>query len=357
MNSTQAKNPLATSAAPIGLRGLAGAALRLSIIAVTVSGILSLFAGEFWLSDLMANLRLQLVIAGAVLLLITVAGRQWKSCAVQALLIVLHLVWIMAPPERARFTSDTPTLTVTAVNVYIRNQEYDRITETLRATESDVIMVTELMPPLHEHLQNALQDSHPHVAAEPYLGAFGVAIYSRYPLTDTQLIGARFRGSSLLATVNAGGQRYRIAAVHPVSPMTPARFELRNEHLQALSHAIRSTEQDAPDIPLITMGDFNLTPWSPHFESFQRDSGLQHVASGSGVEPTWYARGLASFPVGLVLDHCFVSPNLKCVSHRIGPSVASDHLPITVQLAHVSSAQQAAEASQSAAVSSDSGIR
>lgn len=330
-----------TVAEPGQLRRLADAGLRWCVIGVPLAGLLTLFAGDFWLSELLANLRLQLMIAGGVLLIVTALVRQWKLCGVQALMIIMHLTWLSAPEARATVTSDTPSLTVTAVNVYLHNREFDRIATMLRETDADVIMVTELTPKLHGFLENALADTHPHVAAQPALGAFGVAIYSRHPLSDSELIGAPRAGSTLLATVDTGEQAYRVAAVHPVSPMTPSRFTLRNDHLDALSRAVRITERDDPDLPLITMGDFNLTPWSPHFRRFQRTSGLQHVVTGSGVEPTWYARGLTAFPVGLVLDHCLVSPGLSCVSHRIGPSVASDHLPITVQLSYDADGRQA----------------
>ena len=161
-----------------------------------------------------------------------------------------------------------------------------------------------------------------------------MGIFARYPLTDIELIGSATTGASLLATVNMNDHRFRIAAVHSISPMTPGTFRLRNHHLRALSDAVQAGGQQRPEIPFIVTGDFNLTPWSPHFTEFQQSSGLVHVAQDSGVEPTWYARGRTLFPLGLVLDHCMVSPQLNCVSRQIGPSVASDHLPLTVRLSN-----------------------
>ncbi len=315
-------------------RRLATAGTRIVLVAIPAAGLLTWFAGGFWLSDLLANLRLQLVMAGAAAVLFSVAARHWKMLIVQALFVGLHLPWLMNPPTPAAMTPhEESTLTVTSVNAFIHNREYERVAAVLAASSSDIIAVTELTRPLYEQLQETLGTTHPFVAAEPDLGAFGAAIFSRYPLSDAKLLGRAPAGTTLLATAQAGDRQYRIAAVHPISPMSPGRFHQRNEHLQTLSREITELRQSDPNVSVVVAGDFNLTPWSPHFPQFLEQSGLQHVADGAGIEPTWYAQGVTTFPAGLVLDHCFVTPDLTCVSHRVGPSVASDHLPVTVQLA------------------------
>ena len=308
------------------------AANRLLQIGVPAAGLLTLLAGFFWIADLLANLRMQLVVAGVVGSAVALFLKQWKTVAAHVLMLSIHASWVVLPPPRAEVTAGLADITVTALNAYIDNDQHELIAVCLRDLSADVIAVTELSPDLCEYLTVTFADSHPYVAAKPHAGTFGAGIFSKYPLLDIDIIGAETTGRSLLATVRKHDQNYRVAAVHPYSPMTPGHFELRNQHLDALSRAIQTGHERQPETPFIVTGDFNSTPWSPRFSAFQRASGLRHVAEGSGVVPTWYAFGLPVFPVGLVLDHCMVSPQLSYVSYGIGPSVDSDHLPLTVGL-------------------------
>lgn len=331
MNSTTS-DQTPTHSRLAGLRRLAIAGANIFVVGVPVAGLLTVLANSFWISELLANLRLQLVIAGVAAMAIAVAMRRWKMLVIQLVVMVLHMSWVVSVPVRADQLDAPVDLSVTSVNVYINNREYDRIVDVLERCDADVFSVTELTPPLYKRLLVEFEDSYPHVVAEPNLGAFGVAMFSKYPLSNRELIGGARIGSTLLATVTKGHQQFRLAASHPVSPMTPARFKQRNEHLDALSEAVREEGHQSAEVPVVVMGDFNMTPWSPHFRRFQTLSGLRHVESGSGIRPTWYARGVTTFPMGLALDHCLVSSNLTWVSHQIGPALGSDHLPIVVKL-------------------------
>ena len=301
-------------------------------IAVPAAGLLTLLAEIFWIADLVANLRTQLIIAGVVVTVVALLRKQWKNVLVQLLMLSLHISWVILPPHRAQVDAGVADITVTSVNAHIYNDQHAIIAARLSDLSADVITVTELSPSLYEHLMVVFATSHPFVAAQARSGPFGVGIFSKYPLSDIEMIGTDTTGRSLLVTVRQRDQNYRVMAVHPFSPMTPGRFNLRNQHFGALSDAVQAVHQKQPQMPCIVIGDFNFTPWSPYFLGFQRTSGLRHVAQGSGVTPTWYAWGQAMFPLGLVLDHCMVSPGLACISCSIGPSVGSDHLPLTVQL-------------------------
>ncbi len=301
-------------------------------VGVLAAGLLTLLACVSWIADLLANLRMQLVVAGVVATAVALLSKQWKTLLVQLLLLSLHTSWIILPARRAEVGVGLADITVTSINAYIHNDQHAMIAARLSDLSADVITVTELSPALYEQLMVVFATSHPFAAAQPQSGSFGVGIFSKYPLSDIAMIGTDTTGKSLLATVQLRDQNYRVVAVHPYSPMTPWRFDLRNQHFKALSQAVQTVHQRQPETLCIVMGDFNSTPWSPHFRRFQRASGLYHVAQGSGVTPTWYAPGPTMFPFGLVLDHCMVSPRLACISCCIGPSVGSDHLPLTVQL-------------------------
>ncbi len=82
-------------------------------------------------------------------------------------------------------------------------------------------------------------------------------------------------------------------------------------------------------LPLIALGDFNITPYSPHFRQLLVDGNLRSAAEGFGWQPTW-----PTFlpPAGIQIDHAFVSPKVAVQGFRRGASDGSDHRPIVIDL-------------------------
>jgi endonuclease/exonuclease/phosphatase (EEP) superfamily protein YafD len=81
---------------------------------------------------------------------------------------------------------------------------------------------------------------------------------------------------------------------------------------------------------VLVAGDFNLTPWSPHFTRFIEQTGLSDCALGHGLLATWPSQVL---PVRIRIDHCFASRQWRVRNVDVGPKLGSDHLPMTVDLA------------------------
>jgi len=315
----------------VSAKGLLSVLLELGSLSVLVAGAATFLARSNWIADLAANLRVQLVIAGCGAMIVAAVAKRYKWMALQSMMICVHLPWLLDVPLRAeRGTGSALSLTVTAVNVYINNRDHDRIATVLSEAQADIIAVFEINETLFDHLQNELAGSHPYIEARPLPHPFGVVVFSRYPLSDVNTVGLDSTGGSILVTVDINGHPYRIAAVHPTSPMSARNFEGRHDHLAQVQTDITEWQQEHPDEAVVMIGDFNLTPWSPHFVDLLETTGLQHVAEGTGMEPSWYA--LPVFPFGLALDHCLINDRLKLESYHFGPSVHSDHRVLTVEL-------------------------
>ncbi len=76
-----------------------------------------------------------------------------------------------------------------------------------------------------------------------------------------------------------------------------------------------------PTLPVILVGDLNLTPWSPHLATFEQASHLRRAVTGWNLTPTWYR--FPAFPFGLVLDHALISEHLICNRHQVGSDMGS----------------------------------
>jgi endonuclease/exonuclease/phosphatase (EEP) superfamily protein YafD len=81
--------------------------------------------------------------------------------------------------------------------------------------------------------------------------------------------------------------------------------------------------------PLLVVGDFNLTPFSPRFANFLDAAGLRDALAGRGPSITWPSY----FPLlGIAIDHCLLGPDWDSIAHRRQPNYGSDHYAIVVDL-------------------------
>ena len=71
------------------------------------------------------------------------------------------------------------------------------------------------------------------------------------------------------------GVRFTMVGVHLAYPVSPAGSAARNRQLVAMAHLLRSLEE-----PAVVVGDFNLTPYSPHSADFVKGSGLRDCSRG-----------------------------------------------------------------------------
>lgn len=298
---------------------------------VTVLTILTFLARHWWFADLIANLRIQVMIVVAGVLTVCIVRRRWKVTLLLLPVAAIHIFWLSSaflpfPPT----TIAGPGFRVMTVNVHTRNSRRQRITEELRNSGADVVAVLELNASLATHLADALAVEYPWRITEPMSDSnFGIGLYSRYPLIRPRVFRINDeRIPSLSAVVNVGDTLIQIIATHPLPPIGREYFDLRNQHLQKL--AVRISESRSDFDATVLMGDLNLTPWSPHFDDFEAASGLRSTALGFGLAPTWYRFDSDAF--GLVLDHCLVSDSLQCIDRRIGEDLGSDHRSVTVDL-------------------------
>jgi endonuclease/exonuclease/phosphatase (EEP) superfamily protein YafD len=306
------------------------AAITTVLVATTL---LSLLARRFWLADLCANLRVQQVLGVMLVALVACCFLRWRWVAVQAILLAIHLPWLLPSMQpNARFDSRSPDVTVMLANVWTANQNHQAIVDQIRQADPDVFAVLELGTKLSHELQQTFGSMYSDRLVIPSdAGNFGISLFSRYPLSTVQ----RFQLDdspleSIAATVRKDEQSYRIFVTHPLPPIGAQRFSRRNSHLHQLASRVADYRQRHRDIPVIIIGDLNVTPWSPIFADFAATAGVRRAVHGNGLTPTWYA--LPNFTCGLALDHGLICERLDCVSQVVSEHFGSDHRAVTLAL-------------------------
>ncbi|MFK8115579.1 MAG: endonuclease/exonuclease/phosphatase family protein [Rubripirellula sp.] len=303
-----------------------------ALFAALGSTALSLFAAHHWLADLVANLRLQQVIAAVAILSVFAWKRKTLACVIAIAIVLVHLPWFGAalPQSNHGTPASDADLIITFANVLTSNHQHDAVMTDLLHRDPDVIAVAELGSPLAKKLAPKLASSHPHQVSRPEdLGNFGIALYSRYPFSNKEVFDAAANEiDSITATIEIGDPTYRLYVTHPLPPMGPENFASRNTHLKGIADHVQNSQTQNPRQSVVLVGDLNLTPWSPWFERLEEGSGLHRANPNFSLTPTWYRYD--QFAFGLILDHCLISSDLNCTFHETGPDMGSDHRSITV---------------------------
>lgn len=182
---------------------------------------------------------------------------------------------------------------VVFTNISIRNDDTGKFVAWIKVSDPDVVVATEVSPHHVAQLADAMVE-YPFQVLEPRGHPFGMAVYSRYPISGeaaTELTGdtPSVRVPIMVtAEVETPGGMLHVAGFHLFAPMTPQRLARRNEQL-----AIAGDLLAGIDAPKLLMGDFNATPWSAGLRTFQSENDL----SGFNSQATWPASfGFAGIP-------------------------------------------------------------
>lgn len=310
-------------------------------LALCLLSLVSLLARFHWLAELLANLRVQLVLALSITSLIAGAARNRNATIV----LVTVLCWqgwglrsafvadqAPIPPSANGDESANRSLKVMTINVLAVNRRLDDVIRQISGADADVVAVLELSSPLANRLNQALQASHPFTSVHPQdPGNFGIGLWSRFPLHDDRsFILNRDWNPSVEATVDCPFGSIHVIATHPVPPMNRNLYETRNEHMSMLARHVSTARKLNPSTPIILEGDLNTTPWSPFYHQLLAETDLQSCATGRGLTPTWYR--IPSFPFGIVIDHILFSDELQCVDRQVLPDMGSDHRAVVATL-------------------------
>lgn len=254
----------------------------------------------------------------------------WLGLFCCVALAVPVVTWYFPPQERS---PEAGNLRVLVANLNYQNERYDLVADLVAQEEPDIALFMEV----GQNWQNQLDQmvTLPYAYSQSTRQSEGMTLYSRYDLTRTQvdLFGTE-RSASIMTHIEVNGQKLLLAATHPLPPTGERRFRSRNQQLQGLGSYLA-----AADEPIILLGDFNTTMWSPYYKRLARKTRLKNARRGFGILPSWPTQRTfksVNGPIALLfsvpIDHCFHSPALDVVDARIGAYMGSDHRPLIVDL-------------------------
>jgi len=303
-----------------------GLVLVFGLCAALATG-LSFLGRAGWLFELTTHFRPHYALVLLAIAIWCWVRRERATASVFALPGLVNLAillpFFVQSPEAA--PAGESRLRLLLINVGASNPRADLVRAVLRETKPDVVILQEITARWLNKLAD-LKYTFPHQLLADREDDFGMALLSRVPLTDPQIV---YLGVAELPTLQArvplGDETVLVTGTHPLPPTSPKSARRRNEQLQALADTLAGE----PGLKIV-LGDLNMTPWSPYYKRFLEQTGLADTALGQGLHATWPAHLGA---LGIPLDHCLASPELPVIERHVGPPVGSDHLPLLVELA------------------------
>lgn len=302
---------------------LIGRAGTLSALLAVVT-ILSWGARGYWALDLLSHFPVQIAATALVPLAILLGLRQWKAAILPAVVFALSAAQVLplyVPAEQPSYSGTV--IRAVSANVLCSNRQYAKFNEYIRATRPDFFLVMEVDETWLAELQS-LSEEYPYRVAQAGQGAFGIALMSRMPIEDYQVIESTTAKVPMIrATLSLGERHLHFLGVHPLPPIRSGNSEMRNGQLREIAALA------APlPAPRLLLGDLNITSWSPYFADLLDQTSLRDGRKGFGVQPTWPGLPwLARIPI----DHTLVSDDVEVVARRVGPDVGSDHRPVEIE--------------------------
>ncbi|XGW00401.1 MAG: endonuclease/exonuclease/phosphatase family protein [Leptolyngbya sp. BL-A-14] len=313
-------------------RWLGTVAFAIGLGLVTLLSLMGAFGYIHWRLDLTAHFKLQYLVASicATICLCfwrTCYGRRWLL-GLSMFCVTLNLVAVV-PWYLPQRSIPTPAVQLRLLhsNVLVRNRDYDRVIALAKESKPDVAVFQEVNSDWLQALES-LRTILPYRYAEPEAKGFGNVIYSALPLQQPSVMFlGQTKYASLVVQISKGGRTFSLMTTHPPPPIRQALFQLRNQWLAAIAPFVRSQRH-----PVIIVGDFNITMWSPYYRRAIQAAGLRNTREGFGLLPSWSPREWLPW-LAIPIDHCLVSPDVRVQKTQTGRPVGSDHLPLLIELA------------------------
>lgn len=212
-------------------------------------------------------------------------------------------------------------------NVYMENEEYGRLLHLIEQKKPHVVLTLETDTRWQQAL-HPLKNDYPYRQEIPLNNTYGMLLYSRLPLKNTEvhyLIEEDIPSISTLVKLPTG-EWVQLYAVHPRPPVPTESEDSKERDAEIILIGKKARESR---YPVIVAGDFNDVAWSATTRLFQEVSGLLDPRIGRGLYNTFHAKNvLLRWP----LDHFFHSNHFKLVEIKRLGKIGSDHFPIFIQL-------------------------
>ena len=308
------------------------ATLATLLIAIDVTTL-----GARWLrvADGFTGYRPQFLVCGTILLTLLLFVKRRglvRSAAWGLVLVVVHQVYWCLPFLKENNSPDEVvregelTCHVVAFNLLHSNQDSDRAIRYFREEDPDVLILFESIKHWPAALA-ALKDSWPHHLR---IADLEMEMFSKHPIASNQIYRFGDYRGFVVCDLLVDETPLTVVMNHCYAPINFGErgYRWRNEQIQMLGEAL-ATHRD----PLVVIGDFNASPWSPVMRDLLAQTQWQRSQGIRGLVGTHALIAPQTPLLAHAIDHALVNDQARLVQTTIGPYLGSDHRPIHVEFA------------------------
>lgn len=297
-----------------------------SLILLVVLTLASQF-GTYAYLELTTHFRLQYFLGALLCALLLTPSQSWKFVAISLLCALLNAasIWPYYQRQEPRRSPSTHRLRLFHANVFEKSRDYQAVLERVKEADADVVVLQELTEEWSKQT-NILKNSYGYMEVAPRPSGAGMAVFSRYPLSDVQVLTLDSTTHiAILARVEVNETALTLLSLHPTTPITVEKFRNRNQQFREAAKLLRPIVG-----PKVLVGDLNTTMWSPYFIELLANTGLREARLGFGLGTTWPDPYPAFLRIAI--DHCLLSKEVGVENLRVGSTTGSDHRPLIADL-------------------------
>lgn len=257
----------------------------------------------------------------------TVGGLLLFSLLYQLRLIIKYTPLYKIQAAKAIQEDPQNTLRIIEVNVRMQNRKAHLLVDLVKKHRPDVLVVTEPDTWWKNQLEE-LKGEYPHTIERPLENTYGLLLYSRFPIKNTEInfLVTDDIPSFYTAVELPSGVDIDLHCLHPKPPMPGIETYERDTEILLVGKRVKKSGK-----PSLVVGDLNDVAWSYTSSLFQRYSGLLDPRQGRGLYNTYNV----FFPLfRYPLDHFFYSRHFGLVKLERLSAVGSDHYPMMLEICY-----------------------
>ncbi|KQS26949.1 endonuclease/exonuclease/phosphatase family protein [Dyadobacter sp. Leaf189] len=318
---------------------------------IVLFSLIPLVRNDFWAFRVFEYPRLQKLFLNVLILILYLAlfriSTPFQIGVVAVLLLNTgYLVYQVFPftflSKRTLLKADRNdpdnTVSIISSNVYQHNKNIAGCLKVLKKYNPDIILLLETDEFWRKGTEE-LTKSYPYQQLVPLENTYGMLLYSRLKLMDTEvrhLVDEEIPSIKTCVELPSG-KNFQLHCVHPTPPV-PGENVYSTERDKELLLVAKEVKE-CP-IPTIVVGDLNDVAWSYTTQLFKKISGTLDPREGRGFFNTFHARyPFLRFP----LDHVFCTTHFKLIHLKRLENFSSDHFPILISLQYEPAAEKQQE--------------
>jgi len=274
------------------------------------------FPFDYFLFDIAQSFAVQIAVLylGVAILVSFWKKWWWAASSVVSSLVVTtlfgHWLWSSYP----NVTSGATTFKVAHFNVWKKTTQHQAVIKVAKNTQADVISFEEINDRWWDALLEGLQPQYPHWHVITREDNFGIAVFSKYPLKNTEV--KYFSDLPSIATTlqMPFGEVHWISS-HVLPPKNAEWYHRRNGDLNHIATYMATKKGHK-----LAVGDYNTVSWAPVIRYLKKTANLKDARRK--FSPSWPTY---NWFLGIPIDHIFHSPSLQCIRFETTAKTASDH--------------------------------